>query len=234
MYTGPPTFRPDRPQTAALSIARVDLCGVLIDWGGVFTSPIPETVRSWAAADGIDWDSYVTVMRPWLFGEIADGINPVHALERGEWDPAEFERQLAARLVRGDGTPVPALGLLERMFAASHPVPAMYDATRTLRTAGLRTGLLSNSWGPGGYPRAEFPALFDAVVISAEVGMRKPEPRIFEFAAAQLGLTPAECVFIDDFEVNVKAATSCGMTAVLHESADLTVARLAELLPGLR
>lgn len=227
---------------------------MLIDWGGVFTSPIPETVRTWVAADGIDWESYVAVMRPWLFGagasgavsavsaDSADGadgtdgvggVSPVHALERGESDPAEFERLLAARLVRADGKPVLATGLLNRMFAASNPVPAMYDATRALRAAGVRTGLLSNSWGPDGYARAEFPALFDAVVISGEVGMRKPEPRIFEFAASQLGLTPAECVFIDDFAVNVEAATSCGMTAVLHETADLTVARLSELLPGL-
>ncbi len=92
----------------------------------------------------------------------------------------------------------------------------MHAALLAVRAAGLRTGLLSNSWGMSDYPRDLFPSLFDAVVISGEVGMRKPEERIFRHAAGLLGLDPAECVFVDDIEVNVTAAEAIGMTAVLH------------------
>jgi putative hydrolase of the HAD superfamily len=75
-----------------------------------------------------------------------------------------------------------------------------------------------------------FPELFDAVVISAEVGMRKPEERIFRHAADLLGLAPEECVFIDDVAANVTAAEAIGMTGVLHTQPGPTAARLASLL----
>ena len=87
---------------------------------------------------------------------------------------------------------------------------------RAIRRAGLRTALLSNSWGANDYPRHLFAELFDVVVISAEVGMRKPEERIFRHAAALLGLSPAECVFIDDIEANMLAAQALGHDRVLH------------------
>ena len=174
---------------------------MIIDWAGVLTDPLPGTVRAWVDAEGIDWDSYAACMRSWLDdGAYLPGTagNPVHALERGDCTAEEFEETLAARLVRADGGQVPAPGLLRRMFAASLTVPVMYDMLRTLRAAGISTCLLSNSWGPGGYPREDFPELFDAVVISHEVGMRKPEPRIFLHAAGLIGLPPEQCVFIDD------------------------------------
>jgi putative hydrolase of the HAD superfamily len=206
--------------------------GVITDWGGVLTTPILSTVQAWIEADGIEWDSYRTVMRTWISEAYdADGsANPIHALERGECSGAEFERALAARLTRADGGRVVAQGLLLRMFAASAPVPAMYDTIRALRAAGLRTALLSNSWGCDEYPRADFPGLFDTVVISGEVGMRKPEKGIFLHAAQALGLDPAECVFIDDIAQNVAAATACGMTGVLHTDTAATAAALQDLL----
>jgi len=206
--------------------------GVITDWGGVLTTPILTTVRAWIEADEIDWDSYRTVMQRWVAQayDIDGGTNPIHALERGECATDEFERILAARLFRTDGGTVAAEGLLQRMFAASERVPAMYGAIRAVRGAGLRTGLLSNSWGPGDYPLEDFPELFDAVVISGEVGMRKPEEGIFLHAADALALAPAECVFVDDMEANVAAATECGMTALLHTEAAVTVAALEDLL----
>ncbi len=218
---------------ASLSIKDVpELRGVITDWGGVLTSPIPEAMRSWLDADGIDHDSYTAVIRPWLRGAYTpDGEgNPVHALERGECTPEEFERSLAARIVRLDGGQVPAEGLLARMFAAALPSAAMHDLLRQLRRAGVRTCLLSNSWGAVDYPREEFPVLFDAVVISAEVGMRKPEETIFRHAAGLIGLPPEECVFIDDIQANVSAAEAVGMTGVLHTEPGATAAHLAALL----
>ena len=99
------------------------------------------------------------------------------ALERGEIAVADFEAMLADELGRL-GSPVTAQGLLGRLLAGlEEPEPRMFDLVRAARTAGLRTALLSNSWG-NTYPREGWDSLFDAVVISGEVGMRKPEERI--------------------------------------------------------
>jgi epoxide hydrolase-like predicted phosphatase len=204
---------------------------VITDWGGVMTSPIADSVNAWLAAEGIDRASYATIMRRWVRPAYADGAdaNPVHALERGECTNDEFERALARELVLVTGGPVAAAGLLGRMFAESRLEEAMIGLFRRLRAAGVPTGMLSNSWG-GGYPRELFPELFDVVVISSDVGMRKPEPRIFQHAAGLLGLRPAECIFIDDIAANVAAAEQVGFTGVLHRGPDGTAERIAELL----
>jgi putative hydrolase of the HAD superfamily len=204
---------------------------VITDWGGVMTNPIAETMNAWLEADGIDRESYVAVIRPWL--RLAYGTDsqssPVHALERGECDHEEFERLLAGHLVRFDGQPVVADGLLTRMFAGSVLDQVMLEGIRKLRQAGVRTAMLSNSWGGTGYPRDLFPEIFDAVVISSEVGMRKPEERIFRHAAGLLGLAPEECVFIDDIEANVRAAQALGLVGLQHQESRPTVRRLGEL-----
>jgi putative hydrolase of the HAD superfamily len=203
---------------------------LVIDWGGVMTNPIIETVRAWLDAEEIDYDHYAEVMRPWVVtAYAADDRNPIHALERGECSTEEFERALAARMVCRDGRPVVAEGLLARMFKATAPCDPMYQAVYAVREAGVRTGLLSNSWGVADYPRHLFPGMFDAVVISGEVGMRKPEERIFRHVAGLLGLEPEQCVFVDDLETNVTAAEAIGMTGVLHRDPLATVARLGEL-----
>jgi len=205
--------------------------GVITDWGGVMTSPIRETVQVWLDSEGIDRDTYAAVMKLWVvaaYDPAADG-NPVHALERGEITSDEFERLLAAKLVRRDGGQVLPDGLLSRMFAASMPCDPMYAAITALHAEGMRTCLLSNSWGSDGYPREVFGGMYHAVVISAEVGMRKPEERIFRHAAGLIGLAPGECVFIDDMEANVQAAEAMGMHAVLHTEPEATVRALGEL-----
>jgi putative hydrolase of the HAD superfamily len=196
------------------------------------TGPIRDMVRNWLDDENIDPRQYGAAIRPWVLDEKdpSGNGNPIHALERGESTTEEFERLLAARIVSRDGRPVSPEGLLGRMFAGSAYCDPMHAAVQAARAAGLRTGLLSNSWGMDDYPRHLFPGLFDVVVISAEVGMRKPEQRIFRHTAGLLGLTPQECVFIDDLEVNVVAAEAVGMTAVLHTEPDATVARLGEIL----
>jgi putative hydrolase of the HAD superfamily len=205
--------------------------GVITDWGGVLTRPLADTVSDWIASDQIDRDSYTAVMRQWVAHAYGGGdSNPVHALERGECTDEEFERLLAAELTHLDGSPVAADRLLARMFAASALEAAMLDVIRSLRRAGLRTALLSNSWGAGDYPRHLFPELFDVVVISAEVGMRKPEERIFRHTAALLGLELAECVFIDDIEANVLAAEAIGLVGLHHREPGPTTERLVTLL----
>jgi putative hydrolase of the HAD superfamily len=202
---------------------------VITDWGGVLTSPLNDAVGAWLAADRIDADRYRTVMRAWVAQAYdGDGTNPIHGLEDGSLAPEEFERLLAAELLTVDGGPVAAPGLISRMFGAFSPVEPMYEALRAARSAGARTALLSNSWG-NDYPRDLFADLFDAVVISCEVGMRKPDERIFRHALGLLGLDAAECVFIDDIEHNIRAAESLGIRGIHHTSADATIAELREL-----
>jgi len=211
--------------------ARPQIRGVIIDWGGVMTNPILDTVDAWIRAEQIDRDTYTAVMRAWVTQAYGDGDdNAIHALERGESTNEEFERRLAAELTHVDGRPVLADGLLARMFAASALQTAMLDLVRSLRQAGLRTALLSNSWGNDDYPRHLFPELFDVVVISSEVGMRKPEERIFRHTASLLGLAPEECVFIDDVQANVAAAEAIGLVALHHRDPEPTIARLTDLL----
>jgi putative hydrolase of the HAD superfamily len=204
--------------------------GVIIDWGGVVTAPLLNTIDAWLQAEQIDRDSYTAVMRSWVSAAYSDGAdNPVHALERGECTNEEFEAALAAQLTHVDGRPVVPDGLLARMFAAGTLENAMLDLIRALRQAGLRTALLSNSWGDD-YRRDLFPELFDVVVISAEVGMRKPEERIFRHTAALLGLEPEECAFIDDVAANIAAAEAIGLVGVHHREPGPTALRLTELL----
>lgn len=196
------------------------------------TNPISDSVNAWLEADGIDRASYVAVMRQWVRQAYADGqelASPIHALERGECTNEEFELALARELVMADGSPVAGPGLLERMFAGSQLDEAMLRLLRRLHADGVPTGLLSNSWG-GGYPTELFTDMFDVVVISAEVGMRKPEPRIFLHAAGLLGLGPQECVFIDDIQANITAAEQLGFAGILHSEAEDTAVRVAELL----
>ena len=91
----------------------------------------------------------------------------------------------------------------------------MVGAVRAAKEAGLKTGLISNSWGLGIYDRAPVD-LFDATVISGDVGLRKPQPEIYLLACQRLGVEPAECVFVDDLRENCAGAGAVGMTGVLH------------------
>ncbi|MDX6430564.1 MAG: putative hydrolase of the superfamily, partial [Streptosporangiaceae bacterium] len=204
--------------------------GVITDWGGVLTSPLIDAISSWVTAERLDSGHYRQVMRTWVTEAYAGtGTNPIHGLEDGSLDPAEFERLLAAELRTVDGGPVPAEGLLNRMFLAFLPVEPMYDALRAVRAQGVRTALLSNSWG-NTYPRELWAELFDAVVISGEVGLRKPDEAIFRHVLDTLGLPAAECVFIDDIDHNVRAAEALGMVGLHHTDVLATVTRLEELL----
>ncbi|GAA1164188.1 hypothetical protein GCM10009630_72950 [Kribbella jejuensis] len=208
----------------------VEVRGLLVDWGGVLTSGLEPALRRWAELDDFDFDSYLEAVLKWLPSENAATaeLNPVHALERGQLAVPDFERKLASMLVRRDGTPVPAEGLIERMFAHFEHQPAMAALVRRINQRGIRTALLSNSWG-NTYPRDTWDGMFDDIVISGEVGLRKPEPEIFRLAAGRLGLEPAECVFVDDLQLNVDGARAVGMTAILHTEYDETRRALEDL-----
>jgi putative hydrolase of the HAD superfamily len=207
-----------------------ELRGLVVDWGGVLTSDLGVALTAWAEADGIDYPHYQEVMRSLLgsgAGEEAR-FNPVHALERGEIEVPDFERRLAAELATKSGVAIPTEGLLARMFERFEHAPDMVGLVRRAHESGLRTALLSNSWG-NDYPRDGWEQMFDVVVISGEVGMRKPDPEIFEHTLALLGLTAPECVFVDDLDRNVRAAVALGFVGVHHTSYETTAAELAAL-----
>jgi putative hydrolase of the HAD superfamily len=204
------------------------VAAVVFDYGGVLTTPLSATTGSWLSSDGIDPDGFATLMRDWL-GRDAEPDNPIHRLETGELPVPEFERAFAARLRSLDGTPVVAEGLLGRLFAGMRPEQDMTDLVRTLRAAGLRTGLLSNSWG-NDYPADLLAELFEVVVISEDVGLRKPDEPIYRLLLDRLELPAERVVFVDDFTANVRTAQSIGMHGIRHVDPAGTRTALAELL----
>jgi putative hydrolase of the HAD superfamily len=194
-------------------------------------------MAAWAEADGVDYEHFSDVMRGWR--SLADAESghgpeaaPVHALERGEMSTAEFEQLLADEL-HARGSTVTAAGLLGRMLAGlEEREPVMHELVLRARKAGVRTALLSNSWG-NTYDRTGWDEMFDAVVISGEVGMRKPEQQIFRHAAELLDLPTSACVMVDDLPWNVEGARLAGMAAVLHDGDVHATAGQVETLLGI-
>ena len=145
---------------------------LIVDWGGVLTSPLAAALDGWYAAEGIDAAGYEAAIRDFHDEGLAalSVFDPIAALERGELRVEHFEQGLADRLTRFCGVPVAAEGLIKRMFAGFCAAPAMINVVREAKRAGLRTALLSNSWG-NEYLRDDWDQLFDATVISGEVAL---------------------------------------------------------------
>ena len=204
--------------------------GLIVDWGGVLTSDINGSVRRWADRHSVDLGAYADIMRTWLGpeGQLEAMLNPIHALERGEIEVPHFEEALAAELRNRTGQPIDARGLLARMFDEFEHAHDMNALVRRARDTGIRTALLSNSWGDF-YPRDLWEGMFDVVVISGEVGMRKPEPGIFHLTLDRMALDPGQCVFVDDLPHNITAAAELGITGVRHVSYDATLTELQAL-----
>jgi putative hydrolase of the HAD superfamily len=194
--------------------------GLLVDFGGVLTTNVFDSFRAFCEAEGLDPD---TVKR--LFREDPAALEELRRLERGEHTEGEFAERFGPILgVRETD------GLVDRLFAGIRADEAMIDAVKTARRAGVRTGLISNSWGRGRYDRDAFPQLFDGVVISGEVGLHKPQPEIFRLGADRIGVPPQRCVFVDDLKENVAGAEAVGMKGVLHRGSETTLPELERLL----
>ncbi|WP_223198462.1 HAD family hydrolase [Solihabitans fulvus] len=204
---------------------------VVLDYGGVLTVSVRQFIDDWLREERVDTERYADTMRGWLSHEAAVG-NPVHLLETGELTVAEFEALLAAELRTLDGAPVPAAGLLRRMFGRATPDPDMIELVRDAQALGLRTALLSNSWGEG-YPEALLAELFEVVVISGRIGLRKPDPQIYQYLLDQLDMPADRCVFLDDSPANVTAAQDAGLHAFRHADAASSRAALSALVPAL-
>jgi epoxide hydrolase-like predicted phosphatase len=195
----------------------------------VLTTSIGDAFEAFCRREGIDPD----VLKGILKSAYGVGTEPdalVSMMETGRMDQDEFERRMAAALSRDLDRPVAAEGLLSRMLADLHFDVPMVLAVREVHGAGIPTALLSNSWGVEYYPRDLLEQLFDEVVISGEVGMRKPDADVFLLAARRLRLRPGECVFVDDTKANVEAAEAVGMRGLVHERAEETIPRLSALL----
>jgi putative hydrolase of the HAD superfamily len=193
---------------------------LIVDFGGVLTTNIWQSFAAFCEAEGLD----ANLVKE-LFRGNADALGLLRRLERGELGDAEFEERFGAMLGVKDHT-----GLIDRLFGGLAPEEAMLSAVRSARAAGIRTGLISNSWGTGIYERGDFDGLFDATVISGEVGMNKPEPQIFRLACERLGVEAGDCVFVDDLRENCEGAEAVGMTAILHRDPGDTIAELERLL----
>jgi putative hydrolase of the HAD superfamily len=194
--------------------------GLLVDYGGVLTTNVFESFRAFCRTEGLEVD---LVRR--LFREDPAALDLLRQLETGKLDEDEFSELFAPLLGVNDHE-----GLVDRLFAGMEPNELMFEALRRARAAGLRTGMVSNSWGRGRYDRDAFGELFDGVVISGEVGLHKPQPEIFTLGAERIGLEPSTCVFVDDLRENCEGAEAVGMTAVLHRDTERTLERLEELL----
>jgi putative hydrolase of the HAD superfamily len=202
---------------------------LLLDYGGVLTSSVLDSFAAFCVAEDIDFDLFRSVVL-----ESARGPDSIfQKVEKGLIDQAQFDEALAGILRDATGKDVAAVGLKQRLFSASTPDEAMLDAVRELRKDGVKTALVSNSWGGADYPRHIFGDLFDAVIVSGEVGLRKPDREIYLLAAEQLGVDPERCVFVDDFRVNVEGASAVGMRGILHSDTTATIEELKELFaPG--
>lgn len=200
--------------------------GLLVDYGGVLTTSVTESFAAFCAAEGIELEVFKRV----VLGAARGPESPFALVETGRITQEEFDGHVARLLAEACGRTVDPAGLKQRLFAGVGPDEAMVDAVRRARAGGIRTGLVSNSWGGRDYPRETFGDTFDAIVISGEAGVRKPEPEIYLLAAERIGVAPAGCVFVDDFRVNVEGAERVGMTGIHHRSAEETIPVLEPLL----
>ena len=194
--------------------------GLLTDFGGVLTTNVFDSFRAFCEAEGLPPDAVKRTFR-----DNPDALAELRALERGDLTVAEFEPRFGPHLGLSEHA-----GLVKRLFAGVGPDDRMIEAVRRAHDAGVKTGVVSNSWGETTYDVVDWRSLFDTIVISGEVGLHKPSPEIFELACERLGVPAAECVFIDDLRENCEGAEAVGMTAILHRGAHSTLPELERLL----
>jgi epoxide hydrolase-like predicted phosphatase len=197
--------------------------GLLIDVGGVLTGDIFVSFDAHCARIGLDGVSF----RDLYFGS-AEAKELLHRLETGAVAVEDVEPRLARML----GIPEERSNdLFAGLYADLEYLPEMTRAVEALREHGVRTGVLSNSWWYPMYDRPFYARAFDVQVVSGRVGVRKPDPAIFERAVRELGVAPERIVFVDDFEENLPPARALGMTTLLHDTyaPQRTVAELERL-----
>ncbi|MFJ8950244.1 HAD family hydrolase [Streptomyces sp. NPDC102381] len=197
---------------------------VLFDFGGVLTTSL---------AEGFEELGRELTGDPGLLRRLLTQDKESSALlvahEKGLIGQREFEDGLAARL-RAQGADVEGPGLVDRMMGGLKPDEEMVALVAKVRAHGLRVGLLSNSLGDNCYTGFDLPALFDAVTISGEIGVRKPSRRAYAIACERLGVAPEQTVMVDDLEQNITGAARIGIAGIVHRDAATTSDELGRLL----
>lgn len=193
---------------------------VLFDFGGVFTGSPFEAMRQAATELDMPGDELVEL----VFGPYErDTDHAWHRVERGELDLADYRTVVRAEL-QARGLDVDPFEVLQRMASSGSEGRAIRDdvveAVREVRAGGRRTALVTNNarelrdlWRP----LLPLDELFDAVIDSSEVGVRKPDRRIFELALARVASVPATSAFLDDHAGNIRAAEALGLRGILVE-----------------
>ena len=192
---------------------------LLVDWGGVLTTNLFTSFGAFCSDEGLAPETLVQHFR----GD-EEFRDLLIAFEEGKIEEAVFEERFGGLLG------VSHVGLIDRLFARVGPEPAMLAAVAAARAAGIRTGLVSNSWGTRRYDRSMLAELFDGVVISGEIGLRKPAPEMYRLGAERAGAAPEACVYVDDLPFNLPPAEELGMATVHHTSAETTIPELERLL----
>jgi putative hydrolase of the HAD superfamily len=207
-----------------------ELRGVISDFGGVLTTPLMTAFTRIGETYGMGWER--------LGGAITalteeHGVNPLHALETGRLTEHDFLSRLERALARDGGPPIELHGFGQAYFDALDPNTELIDHMRDLRSRGLRMAILTNNvreWEPLWRAKLPVDEIFDVVVDSGFVGMRKPDPAIYELTLERIGLRANECVFLDDIEINCEAARELGMHAVWFRDNEQAIAELEALL----
>ena len=202
----------------------------ICDFGGVLTTPLIDAFLHYQERSQIPFQDIVAAM-----GRLNDatGKNPLHELEKGTISEDEF----LGSIEREMGGDVSLRALPEVYFEHLTENEPMIAFVRSLRVdRGLRSALLTNNvreWEPRWRPMLpEIDEIFEVVVDSAFVGMRKPDPAIYTLTVERLGggLRAEECLFIDDVDINCDAARELGMSAVQFGTTEHTIAEIEALL----
>jgi putative hydrolase of the HAD superfamily len=205
---------------------------VIFDLGGVVLPSPFEAFRAYERARGLPHRFISDVV-------VSGGDHGAWSrFERGELGPDEFATAFEAECVAAGGAVVVA-DLLTSFGGESAPRPEMVTALEAIRAHGLRTGALTNNWADvdgathitGETELAvSLAALFDVIVESARVGLRKPDPRIYALVCELLGVEPHEAVFLDDLGANLKPARAMGMTTIKVDDAHEAIRTLSHEL----
>jgi putative hydrolase of the HAD superfamily len=183
---------------------------VIFDLGGVvFPSPF-EAFDAYDRAAGLACGTVRSLIKT------SSETGAWAALERGELTMNDFHAELASEAAAA-GFTLDVARLMDMVATGFGPRPKMANAINRIRGAGLRTAALTNNWlrSDDGGPRPDDnPLGFDVVVESAIVGLRKPDPRIYELALERLEVAPSAAVFLDDLGINLKPARAMGMTTI--------------------
>ena len=192
---------------------------VISDFGGVLTTPLGNAFSAWSKESGVPLEDLGAAMAR---STEQHDAHPLFMLERGELTERQFLERLHDAL---DGAH-DLTGMFDVWWSHLERLPDSIELMRELRDRGLRMALLTNNvreWEPRWRPMLpELDEIFEVVVDSGFVGMRKPEPGIYELTVQRLGggITAGDCLFVDDMEVNCDAARALGMTAVqFHDAA---------------